>query len=97
VARRKTHDDQHLLAFHRFTGHPPHPHVAFGYGAHRCLAASLARIELTEAFRALVIRCPTLHLTIPAEEVAWTDGLTYRPQSLPVTTAPDPSARLPHC
>ncbi|WP_204054833.1 cytochrome P450, partial [Planomonospora parontospora] len=24
---------------HRFAGHPPHPHVAFGYGPHRCLAA----------------------------------------------------------
>lgn len=72
---------------HRFTEHPPHPHVAFGYGPHRCLAASLARIELTEAFRALATLRPALRLTTPPEAVPWTDGLTYRPQALPVTTA----------
>ncbi|GAA3208360.1 cytochrome P450 [Actinocorallia longicatena] len=71
---------------HRFTGHPAHPHVAFGYGAHRCLAASLARIELTEAFRALATRRPTLRLALPPESVEWTEGLTYRPSSLPVIT-----------
>jgi cytochrome P450 len=71
---------------HRFTAHPPNPHVAFGYGAHRCLAASLARVELVEAFRTLATHHPGLRLAIPPEAVPWTDGLTYRPRSLPVTT-----------
>ncbi|GAB3138049.1 cytochrome P450 [Microbispora hainanensis] len=73
---------------HRFTDHPPNPHVAFGYGAHRCLAASLARVELTEAVRALVTRRPALRLTGSPESVAWTDGLVLRPVALHVTSAP---------
>lgn len=71
---------------HRFTDHPPNPHVAFGYGAHRCLAASLARVELTEAIRALVTQRPTLRLISSPESVTWTDGLVYRPVAMHVTT-----------
>ncbi|MEU4538872.1 cytochrome P450 [Streptosporangium sp. NPDC023825] len=71
---------------HRFTEHPPNPHVAFGYGPHRCLAASLARVELTEAIRALVTRRPGLRLAGPPESVTWTDGLTLRPVAMRVTT-----------
>ncbi|MBG0829040.1 cytochrome P450 [Planomonospora sp. ID67723] len=71
---------------HRFAGHPPNPHVAFGYGPHRCLAASLARVELTEAIRALATRCPDLRLAAPPESVTWTDGLVYRPVAMRVTT-----------
>lgn len=72
---------------HRFTGHPPNPHVAFGYGPHRCLAASLARVELTEAIRALVAGRPALRLTTAPESVAWTDGLVLRPVAMHVTSA----------
>ncbi|MER5318190.1 cytochrome P450 [Streptosporangium roseum] len=72
---------------HRFGAQPPHPHLAFGYGPHRCLAAALARVELTEAVRALVIKRPGLRLAVPAEDVEWSDGLTYRPVALPVTSA----------
>ncbi|MGS2648101.1 cytochrome P450 [Streptosporangium sp. G12] len=71
---------------HRFTEHPPNPHVAFGYGPHRCLAASLARVELTEAIKALVIRRPGLRLTGSPDSVTWTDGLTLRPVAMRVTT-----------
>ncbi|WP_214409154.1 cytochrome P450 [Sphaerisporangium fuscum] len=70
---------------HRFTHHPPHPHVAFGYGPHRCLAASLARVELTEAIRALATQRPALRLTTSPESVTWTDGLVYRPVAMHVT------------
>ncbi|MEZ0073766.1 cytochrome P450 [Planotetraspora sp. GP83] len=72
---------------HRFTDHHPNPHVAFGYGPHRCLAASLARVELTEAIRALVTQRPTLSLTTSPESVTWTDGLVYRPVAMHVTTS----------
>ncbi|WP_433440251.1 cytochrome P450 [Nonomuraea sp. CA-141351] len=71
---------------HRFTDHPPNPHLAFGYGAHRCLAASLARVELTEAVKALAIQRPALRLTGSPESVTWTDGLVYRPAVMHVTT-----------
>ncbi|ETK36776.1 cytochrome P450 [Microbispora sp. ATCC PTA-5024] len=78
--------DPERFDIHRFTGHPPNPHVAFGYGPHRCLAASLARVELTEAIRALVTRRPTLRLTASPESVTWADGLVYRPVAMHVTT-----------
>ncbi len=41
----------------------PNPHVAFGgYGAHFCLGASLARLEMRVMFDELVRRLPTLQL-----------------------------------
>ncbi|MDP9863870.1 MULTISPECIES: cytochrome P450 [Streptosporangium] len=72
---------------HRFGAQPAQPHLAFGYGPHRCLAAALARVELTEAVRALAVKRPGLRLAVPAEEVEWSDGLTHRPVALPVTSA----------
>ncbi|WP_062430280.1 cytochrome P450 [Herbidospora daliensis] len=41
-------------------------HVAFGYGAHHCLGAPLARMELRIAFPALFARFPGLRETEPA-------------------------------
>ncbi|MGW5683316.1 cytochrome P450 [Nonomuraea sp. NPDC003754] len=79
--------DPERFDIHRFGAQPPHPHLAFGYGPHRCLAAALARVELTEAVRALAVKRPMLRLAIPAEAVEWSDGLTYRPVALPVTSA----------
>jgi cytochrome P450 len=34
----------------------PNPHVAFGFGAHFCLGAHLARMEMRALFRALLPR-----------------------------------------
>ena len=48
---------------HRFdAGRAPNDHVAFGIGAHFCLGASLARLELRVFFEELVRRMPTLTL-----------------------------------
>ena len=43
-------------------GARPGQHLAFGHGAHRCVGAELARMELRIAFPALARRFPTLRL-----------------------------------
>ncbi|MFI9551027.1 cytochrome P450 [Nonomuraea endophytica] len=60
-------------------------HLTFGPGLHHCLAASLVRMELQEAVRALVRVCPDLRLAVPEEEVEWlTTAITIGPVRLPV-------------
>ncbi|MFF0489072.1 cytochrome P450 [Nocardia sp. NPDC004068] len=54
------------------------PHIAFGYGAHHCLGAQLARVELQIALGALLRRLPTLRLAVPVENVPWKTGLLVR-------------------
>jgi cytochrome P450 len=65
-------------------GRDPNPHLAFGFGAHFCLGAQLARLEGEIALRALVERFPGMELA--------TDAPRYRPNpvlrglvSLPVS------------
>jgi len=52
------------------------PHLAFGYGIHRCIGAELARMELRAAYPALVRRFPGIRLNVPLE------GLTFRQTSI---------------
>ncbi len=64
----------------------PLPHMAFGGGAHYCLGAQLARLELRIALAGLLRRLPDLRPTVEAAAVDWKQGLLTRgPASLPVT------------
>lgn len=61
---------------------PPAQHLGFGHGVHHCLGASLARMELQEALRALLLELPDLHL---AGDVVWkTQMLVRGPVTMPV-------------
>jgi cytochrome P450 family 142 subfamily A polypeptide 1 len=62
----------------------PNPHLAFGFGPHFCLGASLARLELKVMFEELLRRLPDIQL-------ASTEPLEFRasnfisgPESMPV-------------
>src|SRR4029077_21203189 len=52
----------------------PHEHVAFGFGAHYCLGASLARLELRVFFEEVLRSLPDL-------ELATDDALPRRPSN----------------
>ncbi|MGC1214836.1 MAG: cytochrome P450 [Micromonospora sp.] len=65
---------------------PPTSHVAFGHGIHFCIGAPLARMELREAFPALLDRFPNLRLAVPESELEFTDNtMVYALRSMPVT------------
>lgn len=49
----------------------PNRHVAFGFGAHYCLGAPLARLEARVAIPALLRRFSDLRLAIPPEKLRW--------------------------
>ena len=52
----------------------PNPHVAFGHGAHFCIGAHLARMELQVAIGTLATRVPDLRLAVPPDEVPFRAG-----------------------
>lgn len=49
-------------------------HLTFGYGAHRCLGAPLAHIELATAIEELTRRFPAARLAVPEHELNWQLG-----------------------
>ncbi|MFD5749239.1 cytochrome P450 [Streptomyces sp. NPDC127033] len=64
---------------------PATPHMTFGWGGHRCIAAPLATAELEAAFGGLLARFPELRLAVPAEDLTWdTDTIRRFPHALPV-------------
>ncbi|MEO8083169.1 MAG: cytochrome P450 [Ardenticatenales bacterium] len=56
----------------------PNRHVAFGFGAHYCVGAPLARLEGQIAIRTLVERAPTLRLAVDDGAVRWRKGMVLR-------------------
>jgi cytochrome P450 len=63
-------------------------HLAFGFGEHVCLGASLARLEARVFYEELLARFPDYAVTGPAERVLSTTVAGIR--SLPVVLAPSP-------
>jgi cytochrome P450 family 142 subfamily A polypeptide 1 len=65
----------------------PNPHIAFGFGPHFCMGASLARIELKVMFSELLRRLPDLHLAgepLPRRASNFISG----PEAMPVAFTP---------
>lgn len=54
------------------------PHIGFGHGAHHCLGAQLARMELQVALSCLLHRLPALRLAVPEQELTWKSGMLVR-------------------
>ncbi|GAB1641303.1 cytochrome P450 [Krasilnikovia sp. MM14-A1259] len=64
---------------------PARPHLAFGHGAHRCIGAELARMELHAAYPALVRRFPRMRLAIDPGQLSFRDAsIVFGLQALPV-------------
>lgn len=63
----------------------PTPHVAFGYGFHRCVGAELARMELRAAYPALIRRFPDMQLAVDPRELQFQSlSIVYGVKALPV-------------
>ncbi|HKS49522.1 MAG TPA: cytochrome P450 [Amycolatopsis sp.] len=61
------------------------PHLAFGWGAHRCVGAELGRMELRAAYPALVRRFPQLRLVVAPDKLSYRQtSIVYGVDSLPV-------------
>ncbi|MBA2281824.1 MAG: cytochrome P450 [Actinomycetota bacterium] len=65
----------------------PNPHVAFGFGTHFCLGASLARLEIKIMFEELLRRVPDIELAGPVRRTpsAFIRGIA----EMPVTFTPE--------
>jgi cytochrome P450 len=60
-------------------------HVGFGHGAHHCLGAQLAKMELQVAVGTLIRRLPGLRFAVAEEDLTWKTGVAVRgPKQLPV-------------
>ncbi|HEX4376811.1 MAG TPA: cytochrome P450 [Steroidobacteraceae bacterium] len=61
-------------------------HVAFGGGIHRCIGASLARMEIKVVSREVVRRLEDIRLTVPPDDVRYIPTIiSHAIASLPVT------------
>jgi cytochrome P450 len=62
------------------------PHLAFGYGLHRCIGAELARMELRTAYPALVRRFPDIRLAVEPDDLSYRKlSFVFGVEALPVT------------
>jgi cytochrome P450 len=67
-------------------GRAPKTHLGFGAGAHHCLGAQLARMELQEALHGLLTRLPGMRMTVPMSAIEFRAGHAIASmRELPVT------------
>jgi cytochrome P450 len=60
-------------------------HVAFGVGIHRCIGASLARMEVKVAAREFLKRVQDVALAVPVEEIGYLPTVaTHSIEKLPL-------------
>ncbi|WP_231502546.1 cytochrome P450 [Blastococcus sp. URHD0036] len=65
---------------------PRSGHLAFGHGAHRCIGAELARMELRIVLPALLRRFPDLALAVPEQDLRFRQlSFVFGVAELPVT------------
>lgn len=65
-------DEEHFADPFRFdVERDPNHHMAFGFGTHFCLGASLARLELKEMFTKVLDRLPDIEMAVPPSELPW--------------------------
>ncbi len=72
----------------------PNPHLAFGFGPHFCMGASLARLELKVMFAEVLRRLPDIHLAgdpLPRRASNFISG----PEAMPVAFTPTGAASAP--
>ena len=80
-------DDPYRLDVRR----EPNPHLAFGFGTHFCLGASLARLELNVMFDELSKRLPDIELATDAAPLPFrASNFIVGPEAMPVTFTPTP-------
>jgi cytochrome P450 family 142 subfamily A polypeptide 1 len=65
----------------------PNPHLAFGFGPHFCMGASLARLELNVMFSELLHRLPDLRLAGEAHPRRFSNFISG-PEAMPVAFTP---------
>jgi cytochrome P450 len=71
-------------------------HLTFGHGVHRCLGATLARLQLRIVLDGLLRRFPGLRIDAGPEPVVWKEGLSIRGLArLRVAWLPPPSNARP--
>jgi cholest-4-en-3-one 26-monooxygenase len=73
-------------------GRTPNDHVAFGFGSHFCLGASLAQLEARVLFEELLQRLPDIAAAGPAERLRTTHFNALK--HLPVRFAPETGRRF---
>jgi cytochrome P450 family 142 subfamily A polypeptide 1 len=66
----------------------PNPHLAFGFGPHFCMGASLARLELKVMFTELLRRLPDIELVPGADLEYRASNFISGPESMPVRFTP---------
>ena len=66
----------------------PNPHLAFGFGPHFCLGASLARLELKVMFSEVLRRMPDLELATDEPLEFRPSNFISGPEAMPVRFTP---------